>query len=191
MLLPYERLLATPVMSLQTGAQLAITKNVMVDPRDMTVIAYELEGVMLDEHPSFLRVADVRELSSLGLIIDSSDEFVGLQDVIKIKEIYDFSFDLVGLNVYDEQKRKLGKTSSYSVDSESFVVQQITVKRPLIKSFNDTELLIHRSQIVEVNNERIIVKAAASSNPVTESLREYANPFRQQQSARPDTSDRA
>ena len=188
MLLSYERLINIPVMSLQTGAELAHTKSVLVDPRNLTILAYEVTGALLDEHPSFLRVADVRELSNLGLIIDSSDEFVGLGDVIKIQEVYDFNFDLIGLEVRDEKKRKLGKIHSYTVEADSFVVQQLNVRRPLIKSLSDTELLIHRSQIVEVNNERIIVKSGDASKPVSESLREYANPFRRQ-NAQPESSD--
>jgi hypothetical protein len=85
MLIAAERLINTPVMSLQTGGQLAHTKTPLIDPRNLMIIAYELQGPALDAHPSFLLMSDVRELSNLGLIVDSSDEFVGVDDVIKIR----------------------------------------------------------------------------------------------------------
>lgn len=178
MLLAFDRLLDTPVMSLQTGAELARTKKVLVDPRDLTVVAYELDGPVLDERPSFLRPVDVRELSNLGLIVDSSDEFVALDDVIRIRQVADYSFSLIGLQVIDERKKKLGKVQSYNVDSGSFAVQQLIVKRPLLHSLNESELLVHRSQITEVKPTHITVSSATTEAEDSKPIREYANPFR-------------
>jgi len=180
MLISYERLLHTPVMSLQTGSELARTRNVLIDPRDLTITAYELEGNALRDDPSFLLPVDVRELSNLGLIVDSSDEFVGLDDVIKIKQVHDFNFDLLGLEVIDDKKRKLGKVQAYNLDSGSFSVEQLVVKRPLLRSLNETELLISRNQILEVTDDHILVKSGANEEPAKQSIREYANPFRSQ-----------
>lgn len=178
MLIPYERLLNTPVMSLQTGAELATIARLMVDPRDLTIVAYELDGHSLDQRPSFLRPTDVRELSNLGLIVDSSDEFVALDDVIRIKQVYGYEFDLIGLEVLDDRKKKLGKVQGYNVDSGSFSVQQLVVRRPLLRSFGDTELLIHRSQIIEVRDSYIKVRSTAAEEPTEKVVREYTNPFR-------------
>ena len=178
MLLPYERFIDTPVMSLQTGSELARTNKILVDPRDLTIVAYELEGPMLDQRPSFLRPVDVRELSNLGLIVDSSDEFVGLDDVIRIKQVHDYRFSLLGLDVIDDKNKKLGRVQSFNIDSESFSVQQLVVKRPLLKSFGEAELLINRSQVVEVRETHIKVGSATTEAPAKASLREYANPFR-------------
>lgn len=178
MLIPYERLLNTPVMSLQTGAELATTARMLIDPRDLTIVAYELEGHNLDQRPSFLRPADVRELSNLGFIVDSSEEFVGLDDIIRIQQVYGYEFDLLGLEVLDERKKKLGKVHGYSVDSGSFSIQQLAVRRPLLKSFGDTELLIHRSQIVEVSDSYVKVRSTSTEEPARSVVREYTNPFR-------------
>jgi len=179
MLLPHDRVLKTPVMSLQTGAQLGVTSKILVDPRDLTIVAYELEGPMLDEHPSYLRPADVRELSNLGFIVDSSDEFVGLEDVIRIKQVAGYRFNLIGLEVINEHKKKLGKVQGFNIDSDSYSVQQISVKRPLLHSFGETELLIHRSQIIEVTNSHVKVKSESVTEPSAKDIvREYTNPFR-------------
>lgn len=179
MLLPLERLLQTAVMSLQTGAELARVKHVLVDPRDLTVVAYELEGHNLDQHPSFLRPIDARELSHLGLIVDSNEEFIGSEDVIRIKEVLGFGFDLIGLEVIDDHKRKLGRVVSFAIDSGSFSVQQLSVKRPLLKSFGETELLINRSQIIEVSDTTVKVASTDSKEPAMSPLQEFSNPFRQ------------
>lgn len=179
MLITSERLLNIPVMSLQTGGQLARTKTPLIDPRNLVIVAYELEGPALDEQPSFIRMADVRELSNLGLIVDSSDEFVGLDDVLKIREVYDFGFELLGKIARDEHKNKLGKVTGYSIEPGSFIIKQLNVKRPLLKSLTDTELLIDRTQITEVNDSEVIINNdERQPAPVKQAAKNFANPFR-------------
>ena len=85
MLLLGERLLGTPVMSLQVGTKIAATVEPIIDPRNLVILGYEVDGPLLESHPKFIRIADIRELSDIGMIIDSSDELVDLDDVIKIK----------------------------------------------------------------------------------------------------------
>lgn len=178
MLLPLDRLLQTSVMSLQTGAELARIKHVLVDPRDLTIVAYELEGHNLDQRPSYLRPIDARELSQMGFIVDSSDEFVGPDDVIRIQEVIGFGFELIGLDVIDDHKKKLGKVVSYAIDSGSFSVQQLSVKRPLLKSFGEAELLIGRTQIIEVSDTTVKVASTSDKESAVSPLRELSNPFR-------------
>lgn len=182
MLVLGSRLNETPVMSLQTGTRLAQTGLALINPANLKIVAFQLEGQLLTEHPSFLRTADIREMSTIGMIIDSTDEIIGVDDVIKIKELYDLGFNLIGMNVIDEHKHKLGKVDNYTVETGSFVIQQLDVKRGILKGFTDTGLLIHRSQIIEINDNAIIVKSAAKKQrpePIMQTTRhEYVNPFR-------------
>ena len=192
MLVLGTRLNETPVMSLQTGTRLAQTSTPLIDPSNLKIVAFELEGPLLTETPSFLRVADIREVGSVGMIIDSSDELLGLDDVIKIKELYNLKFRLIGMNVIDEHKKKLGKVDNYTLETGSFVIQQLNVKRGIIRGLTDTGLLVHRSQITEINDNAIIVKSTAkkiSVQPTMEATRhEYVNPFRQP-SPQPEHTD--
>jgi uncharacterized protein YrrD len=180
MLLSGSRLIGTPIMGLQTGTKLAATKIPIIDPANLKIIAYEVDGPMLAERPSLIRIADVRELSSVGMIVDSNDEFVNINDVISIKKIYDLGFRLIGMAVIDEHKHKLGKVVDYGVDTDGFVIQQLNVRPGLLKSITETELLIHRSQIVEINDFAIIVKSAAKKlMPLDKPINlSFVNPFR-------------
>lgn len=180
MLLSGSRLLDAPVMGLQTGGELARTSKAIIDPERLQIVAYEVTGPLLDVHPSLLRVADVREFSDIGLIIDSSDEFVSPSDIVKLNEIYTLHFELIGMPVIDKKRRKLGKVEGYTLETGAFVIQQLNVKRPFLKSLNDTELLIHRTQITEINNTEIIVQSeTAPVEPVLHAVKStYINPFR-------------
>jgi len=183
MLVLGSRLNETPVMSLQTGTRLAQTGTPLINPANLKIVAFELDGPLLTEHPTFLRVDDIREISGVGMIIDSSDELLGLDDVIKIKELHGLNFKLIGMNVIDEHKKKLGKVDNFTIETGSFVIEQLNVKHGIFRGLAETGLLIHRSQITEINDSAIIVKSTAKKlhlpTPVMQAKRhEYVNPFR-------------
>lgn len=180
MLITGSRLINAPVMGLQTGTELARIKKPLINPRDLSIVAYELEGPLLDLNPSLLRIADVREFSDIGIIVDSSDEFVSPDDIIKIGELYKMDFGLIGLRVRNEKHQKLGRVDGYTLETGNFIIQQLNVKRPLLRSLNDTHLLVHRSQITEINDREIIIREHAETpEPMLENIqRSYVNPFR-------------
>jgi len=182
MLIPGSQLINTPVMSLQTGSEIARMQRAIINPDNLYIIAFELSGKSLDYHPSFLRVEDIRELGEMGVIIDASDEFVGLGDIISLKNIYKSGFELDGLKVIDEDNNKLGKVYGTVINPATFIVQQLNVKRPLLKSLGDTEILVHRSQIIDVNNSRIVVRrpTAKAHDERVKGKYSYINPFSKQ-----------
>lgn len=195
MLIAADRFIHMPVMSLQTGSELARTSREIIDPRNLSIVAYELEGRLLDQTPSLLRVADVREIGPLGMIIDSVDELVSVSDVIELKKIYEINFSLNDKTVIDEKKHKIGKVIGYTITAGNFLVQQLRIRRPFLKSFGDTELLIHRSQIVRVTDTHIVVKSATVSHKIenrqqTAPAAHYENPFRKPPRTQPESANK-
>ncbi|NTW61465.1 hypothetical protein HGB24_02125 [Candidatus Saccharibacteria bacterium] len=180
MLINGSQLINLPVMGLQTGTELGRTKLAIIDPSKLRIIAYEVDGPMIDERPSYILVSDVRELSNIGMIIDSRDEFVGKDDVISLSKILGLDFNLIGLNTIDEHRHRLGKVAGYNLDTTDFLVQQLTVRPGIIKSISEAELLIHRSQIIEINNREVLVKSGAKKlSPIKKiDQASYINPFR-------------
>lgn len=192
MLLLGERLLGTPVMSLQVGTKIAATVEPIIDPRNLVILGYEVDGPLLESHPKFIRIADIRELSDIGMIIDSSDELVDLDDVIKIKEVLGLNFTLIGMKVVDERGRKLGKVEDYILDTDSFVIQQLSVKGGLLSSLSSTGHMIHRSQITEISDTVITVKSTDKKLTSLETKgdihRTYTNPFRKPAEPQPEAA---
>jgi sporulation protein YlmC with PRC-barrel domain len=189
MLILGSRIANTAVMSLQTGTRIGRAVRPIIDPGTLKIFAYEVDGPLLDEHPSFLRTIDVREMGPVGMIVDSSDEFIGLNDVIKLKELHELNFPLIGMSVIDDTRHKLGKVEDYTLETGDFVIQQMSIKRGIIRGITDTSLLVHRSQIVEINDKYIVVKSATKEKraeapkPV---ILDYVNPFRDKQTPQPE-----
>lgn len=194
MLLTIQELLGMPVMSLQTGTKIAETIAYVIDPGTLNVLAYEIDGKNLDEHPAFLKIEDIRELSDIGFIVDSSDEIMTLDDVVNHKELYESSVQLEGMRVVDEQHTKLGKVEQLVMDTQSFRIEQLHVRRPLLKSLSDTNLIIHRQQIIDITNDTILVRTPTAHDTHHQPLEKqpFVNPFRGASPPQPESvkSDR-
>lgn len=179
MLINEAQLNGTPVMSLQTGKELARASIAIINPHNLSIIAYEVVGPLLVNNPSYLRVADIREIGNLGFIVDSNDEFLEEEDIVNDKDIYLMKYSLLGKTVIDEHRNKMGKVNDYSVDIDSFVIEQIIVKRPLLKSLKDDELIVHRGQVVEVTDDAIVIRSGKVKDTTSvRTSRHYVNPFR-------------
>lgn len=181
MLLPIKNLLGTPIMSLQTGSELAHTTEPIIDPRQMTIVAFYVEGKLLEASPSVLHISDIRELSDIGLIIDDSDKLMGTDGLVRLQEVIDYGFELNGVQVVDERGHKLGKVADYAIEPDTYMVQQIYTEQSIIKSLSHVSNIIHRSQIVSVTNEKIIVKSpTVPTKEIEERImsQTFVNPFR-------------
>ena len=189
MLMVGSNLTNFPVLSLHVGGEIARTKKAIIDPEDLKIIAYTLEGAIIQNDPdvgNILDLADVREMSEKGFIVDSADVFTTRDDVIKLDEIMSLDFDLVGLKVIDQRGKKLGKIIDYTIDSGSFMVYQLIVQRPVMASFIDPQLTINRSQIVEIDDFKVTIKHSTSKvkvkkakeAPEEEFVPNFSNPFR-------------
>jgi len=189
MLVVGSKLIGAAVMSVHVGGEIARTKSAIVDPEDLKVIAYVLTGPLLrGMTEDILRTDDVREYGKLGLIIDSRDELVAREDVVRIDEVVKLNFELVGLKVVTKTGKKLGKVNDYLLETDDFLVSKIVVQRPLAKSLLDPELIIDRSEIVEVDDYTITVKdEEAKLKEKEEKARmttaNFVNPFREPQYA--------
>lgn len=147
-----------PILSVQDSGRIATITHSIVDPDNLKIIAFRIYGAVGEDGGNILDVNSIREYSNLGIVIDSRDEFVGDTDIVKIAKVLELNFDLLGLKVVTKKGTKLGHIIDYTVTNDNFNIQQIIVKRPTLKSFLDPELTIPRVEIVEVTDDKIIVK---------------------------------
>jgi len=175
-------------MSLQTGARVAIAKEPIIDPRRLHIVALYCEGPLLDSEAAVLYTGDIREVSDIGLIVDDSDVIMDPRQLVRLQEVIDFDFHLMHLPVLTEHGKHLGKVSDYTVDTLTFLIHKIHVRRPLLRSLSVAELIIDRQQIIEVTNQHIIVRSATVTTEARSKSTAFANPFRTP-SPQPDTID--
>lgn len=185
MLITGSRLAGIEVLSLHLGGPIAQIVEPIIDPNGLKIVAFILVGPQIGgENGDILEVRSVREFAEMGMIVDSIDELVRQEEVIKLDEVMKLGFKLVGLRVESKSGKKLGKVEDYTVDPESFQIMQIIVKRPILKGFVDPELTIGRSQILEVDDYRVIIIDADEKKIKKSSSKDFVpnfvNPFRKE-----------
>ncbi|MGH7196800.1 MAG: hypothetical protein ACREGJ_03490 [Candidatus Saccharimonadales bacterium] len=179
-----DRLVDVPIMSLQTGSEVARTEGPIIDPRQLIVPAFYCEGPMLDINPAILHTSDIREVSNIGFIVDSSDDLMSPDDLVRLQEVLAFKFELDGKQVIEDTGRKVGKVVNYAVDTDSFYIIKLHVKPGMLHAWQTAELIIDRTQVREVTDTHIVVKSAVikDEEPAKADLKPVVeNPFRRPQ----------
>lgn len=158
MLIEGSKLLKYPILSLHTASRIAEVKGLVIDPNFLKVVAFEINAISSKQR-LFLEASSVREFSKMGMIVDSDEEFVEKDDVIKLKETIDLGFSLDNMKVVSKKKAMLGRIEDFIINTEDFQIMQLIVKRPIYKALIDPELVIGRSDIHEINDREIVVKS--------------------------------
>ena len=180
MLIEGSKLLNYPILSLHTASKIAAVKALIVDPNFLKIVAFEVDAISSRQR-LFLEAASVREFSKMGMIVDSDEEFVEQDDVIKLKEMIELGFTLENMKVLSKKKAMLGRVEDFMVTTDDFQVMQLIIKRPIYKSLIDPELIIGRSEIHEINDNEIIVKSEENTimkkSGTLDFVPNFVNPF--------------
>ena len=181
MLIEGSKLLKYPILSLHTASRIAEVKDLVIDPNFLKVVAFEISAVSSNQR-LFLEASSVREFSKMGMIVDSDEEFVEKDDVIKLKETIDLGFSLDNMKVVSKKKAMLGRIEDFIINTEDFQIMQLIVKRPIYKALIDPELVIGRSDIHEINDSEIIVKSEEGTimkkSGTLDFVPNFVNPFK-------------
>ena len=181
MLIEGSKLLKYPILSLHTASRIAEVKGLVINPNFLKVVAFEISAVSSKQR-LFLEASSVREFSKMGMIVDSDEEFVEKDDVIKLKETIDLGFSLDNMKVVSKKKAMLGRIEDFIINTEDFQIMQLIVKRPIYKALIDPELVIGRSDIHEINDSEIIVKSEEGTimkkSGTLDFVPNFVNPFK-------------
>lgn len=185
MLTPIDNLLGAPVMSLQTGLPLCNLTGAIINPHTLSIVAFWVDGLRLDFKPAVVFSEDIREFASVGVIVDSVDNIMSPVGMVRLNEVIDYGFELIGCPVVDTDGHKLGRVSDYNLDIPTYEIQHITVKPAGFRRLATAGLAINRSQIVKIEPDKITVKT--TKTPVASNVAnvrfnpaEIDNPFRRQ-----------
>lgn len=188
MLLLHDRLINVPILSIQTGGRLGRVAKVIIDPRQLRIVAFYCEGPMLDSHPAILHTEDIREVTANSLIVDSAESIMATDDLVRLKEVLNFNFGLKDKPVIDDTGTKLGKVATFSVETTTFYIVKLHVRPNFWQALQTTERIIDRTQVIEITPKRITVQSATVKEGLaTSSVPTVDNPFRKH-TPQPDTA---
>jgi sporulation protein YlmC with PRC-barrel domain len=154
------------VLSLRTGARIAVVTRPLINPDIL-----KIEGLYcidrFNGQTMILLYQDIRELSPSGYIVDDNDALSVPSDLVRLKDIIAIDYELIGKQVVTTSKEKVGKITDYAVEIETMYIQKLYVEQSLLKSFTGGSLSIDRSQIQEVTNSKVVIHDLIKYKPVT------------------------
>ena len=153
-----QTLIGRPVMSLRTGTAVATTISAIFNPNNLKIEGFYVQDSFDSKKKLILLCQDIREIIPQGIVINDHEVLGESDELVRLKEVLEIGFELVGMPVQTEGKSKLGKVNDYATDTSSMFVQKIYVSQSIMKSFSGGALSVDRSQIIEISSSKIIIK---------------------------------
>lgn len=150
-------LLNQPILSIRTGGPVATTEALIINPNNLKIEGfYCLDRI--DKKRLILLAIDIREFLPGALVIDDHAVLVEPTDLIRLKPILDMQFTLVGKLVITESGKKVGHINDFAADSETLYIQKLYVGQNLFRNFSGGQLVVDRTQIVEISGKVIVIQ---------------------------------
>jgi hypothetical protein len=161
-----SQLVELPIMSLQLGLPIARPTSLIINPTTLEVMAMGCKPLQGNEDEGVVLLRDVRQFANDCIIIDGLDEIEQLDDIVRLRELGRHRFNPVDKLVVDESGQRLGKVEDYTINLKTFLVQKLYVHQSLMKSILFNNLVIDRTQIIDVTPKRFTVRDASTHQPL-------------------------
>lgn len=146
-----------PILSLRTGGPVGHALSPVINPNNLKIEGWY--ATARGEKSSYVvPVNEVRDIINKGIVVNDHSSLTHTDDLIRLKDVINVGFEIIGKSVISENKRKLGKVSDYAVDDESMFIKKLYVNQSILKNLGTHQLIIDRTQIVELNDRHVVVR---------------------------------
>ena len=157
-------LLNKNVMSLRTGQAIATVTAAIFNPNNPKIEGFYCQD-RFDKRELILLYQDIREVLKQGYVVNDHAVLAEPDDLIRLKDVLELNYELIGKPVQTITKHKVGKVSDYATETETMYVQKIYVAQSIFKSLTGGSLSVDRTQINEITPKRIIINDLAKTVP--------------------------
>jgi sporulation protein YlmC with PRC-barrel domain len=164
MLLLTNDLVSKQVLSLRSNTPIAIIQSPIINPNNLKIEGFYCRD-KFDKSLLVLLTQDIRETIENGYIVNDHDVLAKVEDLVRLREILNINFALIGKPVETLSKNKVGKVTDYSTDINSMFIQKLYVSAPVYKHFGNNSMMIDRTQINEITPRKIIIGDILSTVP--------------------------
>ena len=144
------------ILSLRTGEVIASVTAAIFNPNNLKVEGFYCQD-KFSKKELILVYQDIRDIVPKGYVVNDFDVLVEAEDLVRLKDVLELNYQILGKTVQTTSKKKIGKVVDYATEMETMFVQKIYVGQSIIKSFNGGSLSIDRSQVNEITPSKIII----------------------------------
>lgn len=155
------------VLSLRAGSPIARIVAPIFNPNNLKIEGFYCQDRFDKKKNLVLLSQDIRDIMPEGYVVDDHDVLTEPHELVRLKDIIELNFELLGKPVVTVSKQKVGRVSDYATELETMSVQKLYVSQSVLKSFTGGSLSIDRSQIQEITPRRIIISDLLETAPAT------------------------
>lgn len=163
-----QKLINRPVLSLRTGSSIATATAPIINPDNLKIEGFYCED-RFDKSQLILLKQDIRDFLPQGIVVNDHDVLVDASELVRLKDVVDLEYEILGKQVVTLGKEKVGKVSDYATESDSMIIKKIYVSQSILKSLTGGSLSIDRTQVNEVTPKKIVINELAKKAPIAAS----------------------
>ncbi len=151
---------------------MANVSSPIINPNNLKIEGFYCRD-NVDKKELILLTQDIRDILAEGYVVNDHDVLTEPEELVRLRDVLEMHFELIGKQVITVNKQKVGKVSDYATEIDSMSIQKIYVAQSILKNFTGGALSVDRSQIQEITPRRIIISdlmnkaPAAATAPIT------------------------
>lgn len=118
-----------PVGSFDEGHLIGKVAKVVIGYKEQQVLGFIVKPSGLFAKSKLASIEDVVDIDQAGLVIHSAENLVEPDEVVRIAQILNENFDLIGLSVISREGKSLGKVYNALVDTQTGSISRIYVRQ--------------------------------------------------------------
>lgn len=159
-----DTVIGKPVLSLRTSNPVATITSPILNPDNLKIEGFYCQDTV-DRKVLILLYQDIRDILPQGLVVNDYDVLAVPDDLVRLKNILELNFDIIGKPVETVSKEKVGKVSDYAFESTTMFIQKLYVSQSILKSLTNGNLSIDRTAVHEITPKRIIIQDLMKTVP--------------------------
>lgn len=151
-----------PIVGLQTGQEVGTVMRPLVraDSLDIPALYCKIHGGRPEKRYVIL-MRDIRQHANDCVIVDSHEDIEEAGEIVRLQQAINNDYDPINKLVVNEDGTRLGRVEDYTLNIGSHRIQKLYVHQPFWRSILFHNLVIDRSQIIDINTKQITVRDAS------------------------------
>lgn len=153
MLLPYSKIVGSPIIDLKTQSKLGEVSEIVIKKSDISLHGLILRGSsILSRKTNVVAASDIVEIIKGAVVVSDIDSVVDFDEAIRLKEAFLKGFHGIGQKVVTKNGKTIGKVFDYLVQSDTNLIVKFYVKNLL------SEKIIGRNSVISFEKNKIVIK---------------------------------
>ncbi len=163
MLISGQQLIGKNIISMRIGRAIGVTTEIIINPNNLKIEGWFAQD--LDTKKTVILLSqDVRGFVEQGFAVNDHDALSDPDELIRLKELLKLNFTLIGKIVVTDHRRRVGKVVNYSLNDSNFYIQKLNINQSILKNFSGGEIIVDRSQILEITDSKIRISEATAQD---------------------------